>query len=131
MWKKANCLWEHLQQAPWKPNFAWKVTNFHCKLLVKIGCITFACPIPIARPSNFLKFFVIYVHDCLICNENFHYNDICVASCGHCYHLWCLIVQCTSWIKYQVKGCDQEFGPSWQLSFGFFNKVEEKTNSPM
>ncbi len=63
---------------------------------LKAGCITFAWPIPITRPFNFVKFFVIYVHDCLICKENFHCNDICVASCGHCYHPWCLIIQCTS-----------------------------------
>ncbi len=90
---------------------------------LKASCIIFACPIRIARPSNFVKFFVIYVHDYLICKENFHCNDVCVASCGHCYHPWCLTIQCTSQTKCQVKGCDQEFDPSWQLSFGFFNKV--------
>jgi hypothetical protein len=30
-----------------------------------------------------------------------------------------------------VKGCDQEFDASWRLSFGFFNKTQEETNSPM
>jgi hypothetical protein len=54
---------------------------------LKVSCITFACPIPIAKPSNFVKKTIIYVQDCPIYNENFHCNDICVASCGHCYHL--------------------------------------------
>jgi len=30
-----------------------------------------------------------------------------------------------------VKGCEQEFESYWQLSFGFFDKVQDDVYSPM
>ncbi len=68
---------------------------------------------------------VIYVQDCPFHNEIFHYIDICVALCSHCYHPWCLFKQCASSMK-----CNKKFDPSWQLSSGFFNIQDEK-KSPL
>lgn len=94
------------------------------------GCMTFAYPIPIAKPSNFVKKIVIYVQDCPICNENFHCNDICVALCGHCYHLWCLTIQSTSVTKCQMKGCDQDLIHLGGYHLGFSAKFKRRQIHP-
>jgi hypothetical protein len=52
---------------------------------LKSSCVPFTCIV--SKPINFEKKSIIHVQDCLICNENFHCNDICVVSCHHCYHL--------------------------------------------
>ncbi len=102
------------------------IVGFWSKL--KLGCITFACLIPIARPIFFEK--KCHVQDCLFYNENFHYIDIYVALCGHCYHPWYLFKLCASSMKCKPNGWYEKFDPSWQLSFGFFNIQDEK-KSPL
>ena len=59
------------------------------------------------------------VEDSIFCKENFHVNDICVSSCGHCYHPWCLGVHISLSNKCKLQSCQQEFDFQWQLSFGF------------
>ena len=59
------------------------------------------------------------VEDCSFCKESFHLNDICVSSCGHCYHPWCLGVHITSSNKCKLQSCQQEFDSQWRLSFGY------------
>jgi len=83
------------------------VTRYWSKL--NSSFITFSNLILILKPLDFAKKSVIYVQDCLVCNENYHCNDICVASCSHTYHPWCLVVHYTSSPKCKVKGCEQEF----------------------
>ncbi len=65
-----------------------------------------------------------------MCNENFHCNDICVTSCAHWYHPLCLSMRCAFSMKCKVERWNEEFDPSWQLTFGFFNIQDEK-NSPL
>ncbi len=50
------------------------IVGFWSKL--KLGCIMFACLIPITRLIFFEK--KCHVQDCPFYNENFHYMDICV-----------------------------------------------------
>jgi hypothetical protein len=59
------------------------------------------------------------VENCSFCKESFHINDICVSSCGHCYHPWCLGVHITSSNKCKLQSCQQEFDSQWRLSFGY------------
>ena len=59
------------------------------------------------------------VQDCIFCKESFHVNDICVSSCGHCYHPWCLGMHISSSNKCKLQSCQQEFDLQWRLSFGF------------
>ncbi len=66
-----------------------------------------------------------------MCNEKYHCNDICMASCGHMYHPWCLAIHCTSSLTCKVKGCEQKFESDWRLSSGFSNKAQDDVNSPM
>jgi hypothetical protein len=105
------------------------VARYWSKL--RSGFIKFSSQVLIIMPSDFAKRSVIYVQNCLVCNQNYHCNDICVASCDHTYHTWCLVVHCNSSFKCKVKGCEQEFESDWWLSFGFFDKAKDDVDSPM
>ena len=59
------------------------------------------------------------VQDCIFCKESFHVNDICVSSCGHCYHPWCLGMHISTSNKCKLQSCQHEFDLQWRLSFGF------------
>jgi hypothetical protein len=51
---------------------------------MKIGTNPYFQPLPVSRPSTpSIAITSINVDACLVCNELFYFNDICVASCGH------------------------------------------------
>jgi hypothetical protein len=104
------------------------IARFWSKL--KLDCITFPCLIPIATHAYFGK---KKCHLCLrlpFLQWNFHCIDICVTSCGHYYQPSCLSLQCAFSMKCKVERWNEEFDPSWQLTFGFFNIQDEK-KSPL
>ena len=87
---------------------------------LKGGILLTTHPEPIGRAERTKSQCVqLNVEDCVFCKENFHVNDICVSSCGHCYHPWCLGVHISSSNKCKLQSCQQEFDLQWRLSFGF------------
>ena len=78
-------------------------------------------PMPIDRPLGSSRSRIITVTECLLCHEHFDSNDICVASCGHCYHLWCLYLHFSRFTKCKSDGSDGESDFLWRWSFGFVN----------
>jgi len=87
---------------------------------LKGGILLTTHPEPIGRAERTKSQCVqLNVEDCVFCKENFHVKDICVSSCGHCYHPWCLGVHISSSNKCKLQSCQQEFDLQWRLSFGF------------
>ena len=87
---------------------------------LKGGVLLTTHPEPIGRADRTKSQVVqVNVEDCISCKESFHVNDICVSSCGHCYHPWCLGMHISSSNKCKLQSYQQEFDLQWRLSFGF------------
>ena len=87
---------------------------------LKGGILLTTHPEPIGRADRTKSHSIqLNVEDCTFCKESFHVNDICVSSCGHCYHPWCLGVHISSSNKCKLQSCQQEFDLQWRLSFGY------------
>ncbi len=56
---------------------------------------------------------------CPICDEEFYFNDICIASCGHTYHPWCLCMLVISSKKCKYINCEEVLNTKWCFSWGF------------
>jgi hypothetical protein len=64
---------------------------------MKVGSSPYFHPLLISRPppkSSCSK--NSNVEACLVCDENFDFNDISVTFCSHTYHPWYLLVHTTS-----------------------------------
>ena len=99
-----------------------RMLTFIADYLTKLkgGILLTTHPEPIGRAERTKSQCVqLNVEDCVFCKENFHVKDICVSSCGHCYHPWCLGVHISSSNKCKLQSCQQEFDLQWRLSFGF------------
>ena len=87
---------------------------------LKGGILLTTHPEPIGRADRTKSQCIqLNIEDCCFCKESFHINDICVSSCGHCYHPWCLGVHISSSNKCKLQSCQQEFDLQWRLSFGY------------
>lgn len=86
---------------------------------LKAGILDSFRPTPIERLKDHEKTNIVYVENCPACGEHFHCNDIVVASCGHCYHLFCISSLCSKSRTCIAKFCNEEFDSQWRLSFGF------------
>ncbi len=85
-------------------------------------------PLPVSRPtptSHCVK--SLTIEACPICNEEFDFNDICIASCGHAYHPYCLLVHTISSRKCKATNCEAFFHEGWCFSFGLSKIVVEVT----
>ncbi len=77
---------------------------------VKVGSSLYFQPFLISRPTpTFHCVKSLNIEACPICNENVDFNDICIASCGHAYHPWCLLVHTISSKKCKVTNCEAFF----------------------
>ena len=94
------------------------IANYLSKLKGGISLTTHLEPIGRADRTE-SQAVQLNVEDCVFCKESFHVNDICVSSCGHWYHPWCLGMHISSSNKCKLQSCQQEFDLEWQLSFGF------------
>ncbi len=54
-----------------------------------------------------------------------------MASCGHTYHPWCLLVHIISSRKCKVVGCEKMFEANWCSSFGLCKPMAKMFGSFM
>jgi hypothetical protein len=77
---------------------------------VKVGSSFYFQVFIISRPTpTFHCIKSLNIETCLICNEKIDFNDIFIASCGHAYHPWCLLVHTISSRKCKVTNCEVFF----------------------
>jgi hypothetical protein len=94
---------------------------------MKLGSSYYFQPLPISRPPSSHCIRSLNVEVCPICNEDFDFNDICVASCSHNYHPWCLLVHTTCSRKCKAINCGEVFHEGWCFSFGLSKNLVEVT----
>lgn len=97
---------------------------------MKIGTGPHFQPLPINQPSTpFGYITTINVEVCSICNDQFYFYDLCIASCGHTYHPWCLVVHIISSKKCRAINSEEVFHKGWCFSFGLSKLVVEAFGS--
>jgi hypothetical protein len=95
---------------------------------MKVRSTLYFQPLHVSKPtptSHYVKSLTIEV--CPICNEEFDFNEICIASCGHAYHLCCLLVHTISSRKCKATNCEVFFHDGWCFSFGLSKILVEVT----
>jgi hypothetical protein len=93
---------------------------------VKVRSSFYFQPFLISKPTpTFHCVKSLNIETCPICNENIDFNDIFIASCGHAYHLWCLLVHTISSRKCIVTNYEVFFHEGWCSLFGL-SKIEVK-----
>ena len=106
-----------LQSQSCTEKFIATVSEYLARL--KAGVLDSFRPTPIVRLKDYEKTNIVYVENCPLCGEHFHCNDIVVASCGHCYHPFCISSLCSKSRTCIADFCQEEFDVQWRLSFGF------------
>jgi hypothetical protein len=77
---------------------------------MKVGSSPYFQPLLVPKPPpKYCCIKSLNVEACPIYNENFDFNDICVAFCSHTYHLWCLLVHATSSRKCKATNREEIF----------------------
>jgi hypothetical protein len=95
---------------------------------MKVGSSLYFQSLPVSKPaptSHCIK--CLTIEACSICNEEFDFNDICIASCGHAYYPWCLLLLTISSRKCKVANYETFFHEGWCSSFGLSKIVVEVT----
>jgi hypothetical protein len=77
---------------------------------MKVGSSPYFQPLFVSKPTpTFHCVESLTIKACPICIEEFDFNDICIASCGHAYHPWCLLVHTISSRKCKVANYEALF----------------------
>jgi hypothetical protein len=95
---------------------------------VKVGSSFYFQPFLIYRPTpTFHCIKSLNIEAFPICSENFDFNDIFIASFGHAYHPWCLLMRTIFSRKCKVTNCEAFFHEGWCSLFGLFRIVAKVT----
>jgi hypothetical protein len=76
-------------------------------------------PLPQLKPSmpSQCAINIVNVQPSPICGEEFYCYDICIVSCNHTNHPWCLVAFTMSSRKCKGASCEKVFQKDWCTSF--------------